>query len=157
MWQKRQFKRAADLARHAQGAAVGVGDEHHLEIVAVVGAQQPLARAVGRDLRFDHFGPRDDEALGEPAALRLGDVAHRRKVADPAVVDPVPDLLGAELGLPRLEPRRFERGADLLLRQADQLDPAVGARGRGPRHGHRVDRARNGHQIGVGTHGRAPI
>ena len=29
---------AADLARHAQGAAVGVGDEHHLEIMAVVGA-----------------------------------------------------------------------------------------------------------------------
>ena len=97
-------ERAADLARHAQGAAIGVGDEHHLIIVAVVGLEQPLAGAVGRHLRLDHFGARDHEALGEPAALRLGDVAHRCEVADPAVVDPVPDLLGAQLGLPRLEP-----------------------------------------------------
>ena len=109
------IERAADLARHAQGAAVGVGDEHHLEVMAVVGAQQPFAGAVGRHLRLDHFGPRDDEALGEPRLLRLGDVGHRRKVADPAIVDPVPHLLGAQLGLPRLEPRRFERGADRVL------------------------------------------
>ena len=49
------IERAADLARDAQRAAVRVGDEHHLEIVAVGGAQQPFAGAVGRDLLDRRF------------------------------------------------------------------------------------------------------
>jgi hypothetical protein len=119
---------AADLARHAQGAAVGVGDEDHFEIVAVMGAQQPLARAVGGDLRFDHLRPRNGEALREPRPLRLGDVGHRVEVGRPAIVDPVPDLLGAQLGLLWLEARLLQGGAKLVLRKPDELRPAVASR-----------------------------
>ncbi len=125
--------------------------------MAVVSAQQPLARAVGRDLRLDHLGPRDDEALGQPGALRLGDVAHRRKVADAAIVDPVPGLLGAQLRLPRVHPGSLEFGADPVPCQAGELDPAVGARVRRARNGHGVDRAGDRHQAGVGAHGEPPI
>jgi DNA-directed RNA polymerase alpha subunit len=76
-------ERAADLARHAQGSPVGVGDEHHLELMAVVGLQQPFAGAVGGHLRLDHIRPRDREPLGQPRPLRLGDVAHRVEIVAP--------------------------------------------------------------------------
>ena len=67
---------SARRLRWIQSPAVGVGNEHHLEVVAVVRPEQPLARPVGGDLRFDHFGSRHGKALGKPAPLRLGDVAH---------------------------------------------------------------------------------
>ena len=57
----------------------------------------------------------------------------------------------------RVRARFLERGANLLLRQADQLGHPVGARLYGPGHRHRVDRAGNRHDGGVGTHGRPPI
>ena len=76
----------------------------------------------------DHLGPRDDEALGEPGLLRLGDVGHRREIGGAAIVDPVPQLLGAQLGLLGLEPARLQRGADLLAGEPDEIDPAVLAR-----------------------------
>ncbi len=44
--------------------------------------EQPFAGAVGRHLRLDHFRPGDGEALDQPGLLRLGDIGHRRKVAD---------------------------------------------------------------------------
>src|SRR6478736_2624821 len=103
---------ATDLARHAQRSAVRIGDEHHLEVVAVMRLEQPLARAVRGDLRLDYFRAGDHEALGEPGPLRLCDVAHRREVADSAIVDPVPNLLGAKLRLLRLQPSCLERGTD---------------------------------------------
>ena len=43
-----------------------------------------------RDLRFDDFRTANDEALGKPGVLRLGDVGHRRKVSRAAIVDPMP-------------------------------------------------------------------
>ena len=108
-------ERASDLTRHAQGAAVGIRDEHHLEVMAVMGAEQPLAGAVGRYLRLDHLRPGDRKTLGQPGLLCLGDVGHRRKIADAAIIDPVPDLLGAQLGLPGLKSGGFEGDADLSL------------------------------------------
>src|SRR5436189_256807 len=71
--------------------------------------------------------------FSEPRPLQLGDITHRRKIADPAIVDPVPDLLGAQFRLARVEARRLELGPDLLPGEADQLDLAVGARARGAR------------------------
>ena len=109
------IERASDLARHAQRAAVRVGDEHHLEVMSVVGLQQPFARAVRRNLSLDDLRPRDDETFGEPCASAPWQFAHGREIADPAIVDPVPDLLGAQLGLLRLQPGRLEFGADCSL------------------------------------------
>src|SRR3546814_3323132 len=86
------IERAADLARYAERAAIRVGNEHHLEIVAVGRSQQPFARAVGGDEMLDHFRAPDRETLGEPGPLRFGDVAHRREFGDAAIVDLVPNL-----------------------------------------------------------------
>ena len=143
---------AADLARDAQGSAIGVGDEHHLEIVIVVGPQQPLAGAVNGHLRLDHAGAGDPEPLGQPGLLDLGDVGHDRKIGRAAIVDPVEQLLGAQLGCTRLEPGSLERSADAVARQADQLDARVRVRRRGTGHGHGVDRAGDRHQGSIGAH-----
>ena len=84
-------------------------------------------------------------------------MSHCGEISDPAIVDPVPDLLGAELGLLSLEPGFLQRASNLILREADELNLVVGARLRGPRHRQRVDGAGNRHDGGVGTHGRPPI
>ena len=118
-------ERAADLAGDAERAAVRVGDEDHLIIMAVGRLEQPFAGAVGRDLLHHHLRAADREALGEPGALRLGDVAHRVEAGGAAIVDLVPELLGAQLRLPLVEPRLGERGANLRLGEADQLDARV--------------------------------
>ena len=74
-------------------------------------AQEPLARAVGRDLLGDNFGPGERAALGELLEERPGDIAHRRKLARAAMVDPMPELRGAhvELALGRAD---FGESAD---------------------------------------------
>src|SRR3954454_2309169 len=125
--------------------------------MTVVGLEKPFPGAIGGNLRLDNFGARNGEMLAEPAALGLGDVAHRNEIRDAAVVNPVPDLLGAKLRLLWLQAPSFEFGADLILRKTDELDPAIRARRFAPRHGHRVDRPRNGHQYGVGAHGEGPM
>jgi hypothetical protein len=56
VWQNRQLSVQPTWLRNAQRAAVGIGDEHHLEILPVVGAQQPFAGAVGGMLRLHDFG-----------------------------------------------------------------------------------------------------
>ncbi len=58
------IERAADLARDAQGAAIGLGDVDRLDLGGLRLAalprqpQQPLARAVDRDLLGHDLGPR---------------------------------------------------------------------------------------------------
>ena len=148
---------AADLARHAQGAAIGVGDEHHFEVVLVRRAQQPFAGAVGGDLRLHDLGTTDHEAFGEPGAHCLGDIGHRFEFGDAAMVEPVVHLLGAQLGGLGIEPGLREQFHDALLGQADQIDAAIFARSdainkAGARHGNGIGVAGDRHQRGV--HGR---
>jgi hypothetical protein len=71
-----------------------------------------------------HIGRPTLEARGEPGALRLGDVAHRVERSRAAIVDLVPELLGAQLGLAHVEPRLLQRRPDRLTRQADEIDAA---------------------------------
>jgi len=130
---------AADLARDAERAAVRVRDENHLEIVAVVRLEEPLAGAVGRDLLHDHLGPRDRKAFGQPGAVRLGDVAHRLETGSAAIIDLVPDLLGAQLGLAGVHAGLDERIADRVAREADEVHARVIARHVRARDWNRVD------------------
>ena len=90
---------AANLAGHAQRAAIGVGDEDHFEIMAISRAQQPFARAIGGMLRLYHFGATDDETLAQPGTHGLGDIRHRLEISDAAMIQPVEHLLGAQPGL----------------------------------------------------------
>jgi hypothetical protein len=71
--------------------------------------------------------------------MRLGDVGHRLEIGHAAMIEPVEDLLGAQLRLLGVQPRRFQLRADLLPRQAEQVDAPILARGDGARHGHGVD------------------
>ena len=65
---ERAGQRAADLRGEAERAAILLGDEHGLRLVAVGEAQQPLARAVVGALLQADAGPLEREALREPLA-----------------------------------------------------------------------------------------
>src|SRR5439155_17564446 len=83
-------KRASHLARHAQGSAIGVGNEDHFEIMAVGRAKQPLAGPVRGYEMFDDIGSADRKTLRQPRAVRLGDIAHRVETGRAATIDLVP-------------------------------------------------------------------
>src|SRR3546814_12363946 len=69
--------------------------------------------------------------LFRSGAHRLGDVGHRVEFGDAAVIDPVPDLLAAQLRRLGVEPGFLERGANPLARQADEVDAIAGAQRNG--------------------------
>ncbi len=96
---KGAVERAADLAGYAQCPAIRIGDKDHFEIVTIGGLEQPFARAVRAVLCLDHIGATDDEALGQPRAHGLGDIGHRLEFGHAAMIQPVVDLLGPQLGL----------------------------------------------------------
>ena len=93
---ERAVERAAHLRGDAERAAVGLRDEHHLEGLHAVGAQQPLAGAVGRVVARDDLRRADHGALGELRAEIAREVGHRREVALHALVHPVHELARAE-------------------------------------------------------------
>ena len=71
-------------------------------------------------------GPRDDIALGQIGAEALGQRGHRGEIGGAAMIDPVPELAGAEGRL--ADPG--ELGLELRPVEPDQLDSAIGGRGR---------------------------
>ena len=143
-------QRATDLARHAQRAAIRIGDEDHFELMPVGSLEQPLAGTIGRMLRRDHFGAANDETLGQPRAHGLGDIGHRLEFGDTAMVEPVKHLLGAQLGLLGFEPGLFEQFADAVLGQADEVHAAIGARRDITRDGYRVYLPGDAHKVRIG-------
>ena len=117
-------QRAADLRGDADRAAVlgAVGDVDRLRLLPVAEAEQEFAGVVLAGLHRRRLGPADDEALGQLLLQRPGDRGHAGEIGDALVVDPVPELLGAER---RLADRRH-LGGQLGARQADQVAPPVG-------------------------------
>ena len=108
---ERASQRAADLTRHAERAAVAFGNVDALDLGALVlvidrgEADQPFARAVGRDLFSDDLRTFEREALRQLLAQRLADVEHAVEVADAVEIDPVPELPGphADLAVGRVD------------------------------------------------------
>ena len=123
--------------------------------MAVRRPEQPLARAVGRMLGFDHVRPADKEAFGQPWAHGLGDIGHRFEIGHAAMVEPVEDLLGTQFRLLGVEARFVEKFANTVLGQTDQVHAAVFARRDVTRDGNRVDLPGDAHQCRLG-HGSAP-
>ena len=101
-------ERATHLARNTQGPTIGVGNENHLIILRIVGAQKPFACAIGRNLRLDNFWPANDKAVGEPWPHGLGNVGHRLELGHAPMVDPVENLLGTQLCRFFIQLRFFE-------------------------------------------------
>ena len=124
---------------------IRIGDEHHLEILPVIRPQQPFPRSVGRDLRLDYLGPRNREALREPAMLRLGNVGHRREVGNPAIVDPVPDLLGPKLRGLGLKACALKLTPNLVLGQSHEFRTPIGPHARCAGDRNRINVAGNLH------------
>ena len=110
--------------------------------MTVMRAQQPFARAILADLRFDDIGALDREMLFKPGPLRLGDIGHFLERRGAAIIDPVPDLLGAQFGLLFGHSRRQQRFAHLRLGQADEVHFPIGTRRRPALGGHGVDLGR---------------
>ena len=113
------IERAADLARDAERASVLLGNIDALDFRALVvrmggrHPEQPFAGAVGRDLFGDDFGPHEAIARRKRLQERPRDVAHRRKLARAAVVNPVPELRDAHVAL-ALGDADFGKGAGKL-------------------------------------------
>ena len=134
---ERAGQRAADLARDAQRAALGLGDVDGLDLGRLALAplrrqpQQPLARAVDRHLLADDLRPRQRIALGEVGAQLLGDVGHGVEVGHAAHVQPAPQLVDAHAQLlvrhpgappaPRAAPRGRGRRAKAFQRVGQRL------------------------------------
>ena len=108
---ERAGERAADLARDAQRAAVGLGDVDGLDLggallVAADGqAQQPLAGAVDGHLLGCDLGPGQRIGARQGRPQVLGDVRHVLEGRGAANVDPAPQLADTH--------------PELLLRHAD--------------------------------------
>ena len=85
-------------------------------------AQEPLARAVGRDLFGGDFGSGERATLGEFLEERPGDIAHRGKLARAAMVDPVPELRGAHVELALGRADFGESADDFGARRAGEAD-----------------------------------
>ena len=108
-------ERAADLARDAQRAALGVGDVDALHLVRTLALyfarqpQQPFARAVDGNLLGHDFGARQRETLAPARRATPSTRWSCRRMREAAEIDPVPELLHAHLAL------RF-RHADLAQR-----------------------------------------
>ena len=95
---------AADLAGDAQRAPIRIGDEHHLVIMAVGGAQQPFAGAVGRDQFGDDLGPSDVAEYGQNRQYWNFGCAAQRNLA--AMVDNPADLAQPRADQPSYTSRR---------------------------------------------------
>ena len=123
---ERAGERAADLARDAERAAVGVGDIDAFDFVRTLALrlarqpQQPFARAVDRDLLGHHLGPRQREVRRQRRrAAPSTRWSSASNVGHAAEIDPVPELLHAHLAL-RL---RHADGAEQRRRAAARVRP----------------------------------
>ncbi len=88
-------------------------------------AQEILARPVRRNLPRHHLGQGDLELLRQQRTVVLRKVRHRREVAHAPVIDPLPDLAEPHLRLLLGRPGGDQRVAQLVPRQADDVDPAT--------------------------------
>src|SRR6185295_18267000 len=89
-------ERAARLARDAQSAAVGFGDEDRLDRVRFIHLQQPLSRAILGSRVADDDGRVDTRRRDELFPQRLRQVAHAGEVGLALLVDPAQELARAE-------------------------------------------------------------
>ena len=84
---------ATDLAGNAQGTAPLVGDEHGLDGVGAIHAQQPLVGAIHGGLVEDHLGRHHFGPLLQLDSQVLAQIGHGFEVIDVPVVDPLHHLV----------------------------------------------------------------
>ena len=118
---------AADLARNAQRAAVGLWDVDRFDFrrvgfVAPLGqAQQPFARTIDGNLLCHDLWPRKRIGPGQRAAQIFRDIAHVFEARDAAHIDPAPQLVDAHAQL-------LFRDADFSERCFESITPEPGER-----------------------------
>src|SRR3989338_7884102 len=118
-------QRAADLRRNAQRAAIGFRDIDGLDLMPAGDADQIFAGAIFGDLFGDDLWHLKHEILGQQGAVILGKVRHAVKIAHAPVVNPLPDLPHAHLGLLFRRACGDQRGAHLVAGHADQIGLAA--------------------------------
>src|SRR5258708_5025932 len=120
---KGAVEHATDLRGDAQRAALRLGNEHHFEGLRRVGAQQPLARAVGRLPGEDDLGQLDARPRAQLRAKILGQVGHLIESLDATLVQPMLELARA-IG-PRSQTQ--DPGLEFTRRQTQQVDRRIHA------------------------------
>ena len=120
-------QRAADLARDAERAAVGLGDVDGLDLLRIGKPEQPFARPVDRQVRFARHRPGNAEAPVEVRPERLRQVGHGVESGDAAVVDPL-EYLPRTVGR---DAERCQRGGHVGPIHADQVRARIRRRGSG--------------------------
>ena len=121
---ERAVERASDLRGQAERAPVLLGDEDGLGLGAVVEADEPFAGGVGGGEHARDAGAGDAESRAQPGPQRPSEGGHLLERGRAAMVDPVPDLPGAEGG--QVEPG--QRLGELRPAQPDQVAPVSGRR-----------------------------
>ena len=115
---------AADLGGDADSTSVfdGVGDVDGLDGFVVTEFEEEFAGGVFGELVDRDFGAADDEVLGQFFLQGAGDAGHGCEVGDALVVDPVPELFGAE----GFFADGFDFGGEFGAGQAYEVAAAVG-------------------------------
>ena len=80
--------------------------------------------SIVQKLEGGDVGPADAIGGGQFFAQRLWNILHGIETGHAAIIEPVPELLGAE----RLLPERHHLLGELLARETDQWAPVVGRR-----------------------------
>jgi hypothetical protein len=93
---KTAVDRAARLRRHAKRTARFLGNENGLDRIPVADVDEPLARAVGRNVIADDGRHGDRRAALELFAQRLREIGHAIEVRSVVLMDPTLQLLGAK-------------------------------------------------------------
>ena len=123
---ERAGERAADLTREAKRAAISIRNVNAFDLVRplagmpVAQAQEPFARAIGRDLLGHDFGTSERELRCQRGTQLFRNARHRSELPGATNVEPVPDLLYAHLALHGRHADACERFAQLRARQAHQ-------------------------------------
>ena len=118
-------QRAPDLRGDAQRAPVGFGDIDHLDLMPAGDADKVFAGAILGNLAGDDLRQFDGEMVGQERAVVLGKVGHLREITHAPMIDPLPQLPKAHLGLLFRRSSGDQGVAQLVAGQADDVGLAA--------------------------------
>ena len=96
---ERTGQRAANLGRHAQRSSAFLRNVDNLNLVAARNTNEVFAGAIFGHQLCHQLRTLNHEILGEHLAIVFGQVGHDVEIGHTPVVDPLPHLIEAHLGL----------------------------------------------------------
>ena len=96
---ERTRQRATDLTRDTKRAPVGFRDIDDFDLMAACNPYEIFARAIVGNVLGNYLWHRHHEVVSQLGAVVLGEIGHFREIAHTPVIDPLPNLIDAHLGL----------------------------------------------------------